>query len=56
MNKFEQEFEIISLLGSGSFGNVYKVVSKIDNMLYAVKKSKQEFKGYNDRYFSGSLI
>lgn len=48
----EQYFEIISKLGEGSFGEVFKVRSKEDGLLYAVKKSKQLYKGKNYRKVS----
>lgn len=46
---FEQEFEIISKIGMGSFGEVYKVRSKEDGKLYAVKRSHERFRGESDR-------
>lgn len=46
---FEQFFEIISKLGEGSFGEVFKVKSKEDGLYYAVKKSKQFYKGEHYR-------
>ena len=46
---FEQEFEIISKLGMGSFGEVYKVRCKEDGKLYAVKRSHERFRGESDR-------
>lgn len=46
---FEQNFEILSKLGEGSFGEVFKVQSKEDGLLYAVKRSKQFYKGEHYR-------
>lgn len=36
-------------LGEGSFGIVYSVSSRDDGCMYAVKKSRQPFKGGRDR-------
>lgn len=41
---FQQCFEIVSKIGEGSFGEVFKVRSKEDGQLYAVKKSKEYFR------------
>ncbi|WAR02921.1 PMYT1-like protein, partial [Mya arenaria] len=46
---FSQCFQIISQLGVGSFGEVYQVRSKEDGKLYAVKKSRDRFRGESDR-------
>uniref|UniRef100_A0A915L2G0 Membrane-associated tyrosine- and threonine-specific cdc2-inhibitory kinase n=1 Tax=Romanomermis culicivorax TaxID=13658 RepID=A0A915L2G0_ROMCU len=46
---FKQCFIIEEELGSGSFGQVFKVRSKIDGKLYAVKKSLNQFRGAVDR-------
>jgi len=32
-----EDFEIIQLLGEGGFGKVFKVISKINNKVYAMK-------------------
>lgn len=42
-------FEILSMLGSGTFADVYKVRSKIDGRMYAVKKNRRQFRGKRDR-------
>lgn len=42
-------FEVLSLLGSGTFADVYKVRSKSDGRLYAVKKNRRQFRGKRDR-------
>lgn len=46
---FQQCFEVFSTLGSGFFGDVFKVRSKEDGKFYAVKKSRERFKGRSDR-------
>ncbi|KAL1379675.1 hypothetical protein pipiens_014730 [Culex pipiens pipiens] len=46
---YEQCFEQIAKVGEGSFGEVFKVKSKVDGCLYAVKKSKEFFRGEHYR-------
>jgi membrane-associated tyrosine/threonine-specific cdc2-inhibitory kinase len=46
---FQQCFDICSKLGSGFFGDVFKVRSKEDGKFYAIKKSRERFKGEVDR-------
>lgn len=46
---YEQCFDQITKVGEGSFGEVFKVKSKMDGCLYAVKKSKEFFRGENYR-------
>eukprot|EP00112_Aurelia_sp_Birch-Aquarium-sp1_P015721 Seg351.7 transcript_id=Seg351.7/GoldUCD/mRNA.D3Y31 product="Membrane-associated tyrosine- and threonine-specific cdc2-inhibitory kinase" protein_id=Seg351.7/GoldUCD/D3Y31 len=46
---FEQCFKVLNKVGAGSFGEVFKVQSKEDGKLYAVKKSRVRFKGDFDR-------
>ena len=48
-NRFSIDFEIISRLGEGAFGEAMKVRSRIDGRLYAVKRSKEIYQGYKDR-------
>jgi membrane-associated tyrosine/threonine-specific cdc2-inhibitory kinase len=47
--KFSKDFEVISFIGKGSFGDVLKVRWKADGNLYAVKWSKKKYRGNLDR-------
>ncbi|XP_053550786.1 membrane-associated tyrosine- and threonine-specific cdc2-inhibitory kinase [Bombina bombina] len=47
---FKQCFQSICKLGRGSFGEVYKVRSREDGCLYAVKRSVSPFRGESDRH------
>ncbi|KAM5152888.1 membrane-associated tyrosine- and threonine-specific cdc2-inhibitory kinase [Mantella aurantiaca] len=47
---FRQCFHTICKLGRGSFGEVYKVRSREDGCLYAVKRSVSPFRGESDRH------
>jgi serine/threonine protein kinase len=42
-------FDILSTLGSGTFADVYKVKSRVDGRLYAVKRHRRQFRGRRDR-------
>lgn len=46
---FDQCFQQIAKIGEGSFGEVYKVRSKEDGLYYAIKRSKECFRGECDR-------
>ncbi|KAK4030399.1 membrane-associated tyrosine- and threonine-specific cdc2-inhibitory kinase isoform X2 [Daphnia magna] len=46
---FRQCFEIQANIGSGSFGDVFRVRSKEDGRMYAVKRSRVPFRGTTDR-------
>ncbi|KAL2078743.1 hypothetical protein ACEWY4_026428 [Coilia grayii] len=46
---FSQCFTNLGLLGRGSFGEVYKVLSLLDGRQYAVKRSVQRFRNGSDR-------
>ena len=52
LNKFDRlytEFEVIAKIGEGTFGEAFKVKSRIDCRFYAVKKAKERYMGYKDR-------
>ncbi|KNC97468.1 WEE protein kinase [Spizellomyces punctatus DAOM BR117] len=44
----DANFRILARLGRGSFADAYKVQSKADGNIYAVKKTRQSFTGYKD--------
>ncbi|PIK53617.1 putative membrane-associated tyrosine- and threonine-specific cdc2-inhibitory kinase [Apostichopus japonicus] len=46
---FDQCFDLISKLGEGSFGEVFKVQSREDGRFYAVKRSRERFRGEGDK-------
>lgn len=46
---FQEKFEIISVIGSGSFAEVYKVRQIEDGNIYAIKKTLESFSGMADR-------
>lgn len=48
-SRFHQDFDIIGELGMGSFGTVYKCLSRLDGCMYAVKAAKRKAKGIADR-------
>ena len=52
-SRFNSDFQCLRVLGKGSFGIVYKVLSRLDGCLYAVKMAKSSVKGEAIR--SGTL-
>jgi serine/threonine protein kinase len=48
-SRFYSDFDIISELGNGSFGNVYKVLSRLDGCMYAIKVAHRQAKGMADK-------
>ena len=42
-------FDVLSTLGRGNFADVYKVRSRLNGQLYAVKRVRQQFRGKRDR-------
>lgn len=48
-SRFEADFDVVSVIGSGSFGEVYQARSRVDGVEYAVKCTRRRFKGQADR-------
>jgi hypothetical protein len=48
-SRFTNDFDVIGELGKGSFGCVYKVLSRLDGCMYAIKAAKRQAKGVSDR-------
>jgi len=48
-SRFRDEFEEHGVLGGGTFGTVYKCKNRLDGCMYAVKVTKQQFRGKADR-------
>ena len=43
------DFNVIRKIGEGSFGEAFKVISRIDGQYYAIKKAKEKYLGIKDR-------
>lgn len=52
---FFKTFECIDLIGSGCFGKIYKVISRIDGRTYSIKKVLID-SGYHNRELSTLLL
>jgi hypothetical protein len=48
-SRFHSDFDVIGELGHGSFGTVYKVLSRLDGCMYAIKAAQRQAKGVADR-------
>jgi membrane-associated tyrosine/threonine-specific cdc2-inhibitory kinase len=46
---FSDDFEVLGVLGSGAFADVYKVRFIRDGRMYAVKRNRRQFRGKRDR-------
>jgi serine/threonine protein kinase len=43
------DFELINVLGTGVFGTVYRARSKLDDVMYAIKRSRRRFRDSEDK-------
>jgi hypothetical protein len=48
-SRFYTDFDVIGELGKGSFGNVFKVLSRLDGCMYAIKVANRPAKGISDK-------
>jgi hypothetical protein len=48
-SRFHSDFDVIGELGNGSFGNVFKVMSRLDGCMYAIKVAHRPAKGNSDK-------
>jgi hypothetical protein len=48
-SRFYSDFDVIAELGSGSFGNVFKALSRLDGCFYAIKVAHRVAKGIGDK-------
>jgi hypothetical protein len=44
-SRFHTDFDIIEEIGKGCFGTVYKVLSRLDGCMYAIKKGRRSARG-----------
>ncbi|KAL6447336.1 hypothetical protein ACFW04_001519 [Cataglyphis niger] len=45
ISRYHKEFHELDLIGSGSFGSVYKCINRLDGCTYAVKRSRKPIAG-----------
>jgi hypothetical protein len=48
-SRFHSDFDVIGELGKGTFGSVFKVLSRLDGCMYAVKAAHRPAKGSSDK-------
>ena len=48
-SRFYSDFDVIAELGSGSFGNVYQALSRLDGCMYAIKVAHRAARGESDK-------
>ena len=49
LSRFYSDFDVIAELGNGSFGNVFKVMSRLDGCMYAIKVAHRPAKGPSEK-------
>ncbi|XP_072761345.1 wee1-like protein kinase 2 isoform X2 [Anoplolepis gracilipes] len=46
ISRYHKEFHELGLIGSGTFGSVYKCINRLDGCTYAVKRSRKPIAGF----------
>ncbi len=54
-SQFDNNYEILNLLGKGKFGSVYKCRNKFDKLIYAIKILEKKSQGKNEAQALASL-
>jgi hypothetical protein len=49
LSRYYSDFDVLGELGNGSFGNVFKVLSRLDGCMYAIKVAHRPAKGNADK-------
>ena len=45
ISRYREEFHEVCVIGTGSFGTVYKCINRLDGCVYALKKSHKPVAG-----------
>ena len=48
LSRYKEEFHEVCVIGSGSFGTVYKCINRLDGCVYALKRSHKPVAGSCD--------
>lgn len=48
ISRYREEFHEVCVVGSGTFGTVYKCINRLDGCVYALKKSHKPVAGSPD--------
>lgn len=48
ISRYREEFHEVCVVGSGSFGTVYKCINRLDGCVYALKRSHKPVAGSAD--------
>lgn len=49
LSRFLADFDDLGIIGTGSFGTVFRARSRLDGAMYAIKRSNRKFRGNSDK-------